>query len=150
MGYAKAMTAHHNTLRPFAVHSGKARIGVAALLAAAALTLTACSGNGTASIAETSWGNLKKQGEPFVTFEKDGKVHGNDGCNVMNGEWTEKDGTVTFSPLATTMMFCEGVDTWLSGSATAVTKGDKITFSDDQGKEIGSLNKTDFESSAAK
>ena len=114
----------------------------AALLGAAALVLTACSG--TASVADTSWGKLDTRGEPSMTFTKDGGAFGSDGCNVVNGKWTEEKGTVTFGPLASTMMFCEGVDTWLSTATTAVATGDKITFSDEAGKEIGSLKKTEF------
>ncbi len=114
----------------------------AALLGAAALVLTACSGS--ASVADTSWGTLDTRGEPAMTFTADGKAFGTDGCNIVNGTWTEEKGKITFGPLASTMMFCEGVDTWLTGASTAVVEGDKISFSDEEGKKIGSLKKTEF------
>lgn len=114
----------------------------AALLGAAALVLTACSGS--TSVGDTSWGTIDAQGEPAMTFTADGKAFGTDGCNIINGSWTEEKGKVTFGPLASTMMFCEGVDTWLSGASTAVVEGDKITFNDEDGKKIGSLKKTEF------
>ncbi|KAM9863616.1 META domain-containing protein [Leucobacter sp. BZR 635] len=117
-------------------------IAAAALLGAAALLLTACSGS--PSVSDTSWGKLDTRGEPSMTFTADGAAHGSDGCNIVNGKWTEEKGTVTFGPLASTMMFCEGVDTWLTGATTAVAEGDKITFSDEDGKELGSLQKTEF------
>lgn len=114
----------------------------AALLGAAALMLTACSG--ASSVEDTSWGKLDTRGEPSMTFTADGGAFGSDGCNVVNGKWSEEKGTITFGPLASTMMFCEGVDTWLSTATTAVAKGDTITFSDEAGKEIGTLPKTEF------
>lgn len=122
--------------------SHRRSVAAAALLGATALLLTACSG--AASVADTSWGKLDTRGETSITFTADGGAHGSDGCNIINGKWTEEKGTVTFGPLASTMMACEGVDTWLGGAATAVAEGDKITFSDEDGKEIGSLDKTEF------
>lgn len=117
-------------------------VTAAALLGAAALLLTACSG--TASVSDTSWGKLDTRGEASMTFTADGAAHGSDGCNIVNGKWTEEKGTVKLGQLASTMMFCEGVDTWLTGAATAVAEGDTLTFSDEAGKEIGSFKKTEF------
>lgn len=126
-----------------APHNLKLRgAAAAALLGAAALVLTACSGS--PSVADTSWGKIDTRGEASMTFTADGGAFGSDGCNVVNGKWSEEKGTVTFGPLASTMMFCEGVDTWLTGATTAVAKGDTITFSDKDGKELGSLPKTEF------
>ncbi|GAA1328257.1 META domain-containing protein [Leucobacter albus] len=117
-------------------------LAASALLGAAALVLTACAGS--PSVADTTWGKIDTEGEPAMTFTADGGAHGSDGCNIVNGKWTEKDGKVMLSQLASTMMFCEGVDTWLSQAATAVAKGDTITFNDESGKEIGSLTKAEF------
>lgn len=114
----------------------------AALLGAAALALTGCTA--AASVDDTTWGEINSQGKPFMTFTADGGAFGNDGCNVVNGTWKEDKGTVTFGPLASTMMFCEGVDTWLSNATGATVKGNTITFVGEDGKEIGSLEKATF------
>ena len=114
----------------------------AALLGAAALLLTACSG--TTSVADTSWGKPDVQGETAISFAADGSAFGSDGCNLVTGTWKEDKGTITFGPLASTMMYCEGVETWLTDATTATMKGDTITLSDKDGKEVGTLQQTDF------
>jgi len=48
---------------------------------------------------------------------------------------------IEFGPLASTLMACEGVDTWL-GSATAATiDGSTMTLTDQGGKTIGTLER---------
>jgi heat shock protein HslJ len=81
--------------------------------------------------------------EVFLTFAADQKVSGKDGCNSLMGSWTTgSDGTVDVSSLASTMMYCEGVDTWLSKAATVSIDGDTATVSDATGAEIGTLTRT--------
>ena len=134
------MTNTHTALRPT-----RFRAIAVAVAAAAALTLTACSGSpASASVSDTTWGSPDSAGKPFITFTADGKAGGNDGCNIVGGSWTEKDGSVSLDGLFSTMMFCEGVDTWLSTATSAVVEGDTITFSDEKGAEVGSLEKTKF------
>lgn len=46
---------------------------------------------------------------PFLKFvPSEGKIYGNNGCNVLNGKFTSSyaDKTISFSDLATTMMLC--------------------------------------------
>ena len=44
-----------------------------------------------------------------VTFDDQGRVFGDSGCNRFTGGYTVKsDGTLKVGPLASTMMFCEG------------------------------------------
>ena len=44
-----------------------------------------------------------------VTFDAEGKVYGDAGCNRFTGGYTVKaDGQIEVGPLASTMMFCEG------------------------------------------
>lgn len=44
-----------------------------------------------------------------ITFDAEGKVFGDAGCNRFTGGYTvKKDGTLKIGPLASTMMFCEG------------------------------------------
>lgn len=40
-----------------------------------------------------------------ITFQ-DGKVHGNDSCNIFNGEYQVENGFLTFGPMLQTMMYC--------------------------------------------
>jgi heat shock protein HslJ len=40
-------------------------------------------------------------------FADDGTVSGKGGCNQYTGTYTEADGTLTFGPLASTMMMCD-------------------------------------------
>lgn len=117
------------------------KLMLAGIVAVAALTLTACSA-GTPDV-NGNWGATGKQtrGEPALSLSEDGKAHGNDGCNTMNGSFTVEQGTVTFAPFATTMMACDGVDQWLSTAASATVSGDTMTFLDADGKEIGTLDR---------
>ncbi|MBS3179004.1 META domain-containing protein [Pseudoclavibacter sp. Marseille-Q4354] len=115
-------------------------IGVSIAVAAAALLLlTGCAA--PAASAAGTWGtpNSSGQGEPGLNLADDGKVTGNDGCNRLMGEWTETDGTVEFGALASTMMFCEGVDTWLLGASTAEVGGDSLVVFNEAGDQIGTL-----------
>ena len=44
-----------------------------------------------------------------ITFDSEGKVYGDAGCNRFTGGYTvKKNGTLKIGPLASTMMFCEG------------------------------------------
>jgi heat shock protein HslJ len=43
-----------------------------------------------------------------VTFDSEGKVFGDAGCNRFTGGYTVKNGKIKIGPLASTMMFCEG------------------------------------------
>ena len=128
------------------MRNNRALAAAGALLAAAAFTLAGCasSADTPATVADTTWGTPDTEGKPVITFAADGGLGGNDGCNVFGGSWSETKDGVKIEDVVSTMMFCEGVDTWLSTATTAVATGDKITFSDEAGKEIGSLKKTEF------
>ncbi|MGA4670004.1 META domain-containing protein [Propionibacteriaceae bacterium Y1923] len=61
------------------------------------------------------WGSPEPR-PPHLRFGTDGRVTGSDGCNRLMGRWAfdEDDiDIVTLSQMASTMMFCEGVDDWL-------------------------------------
>lgn len=49
-----------------------------------------------------------KSGVFSITFNKDGTVNIKTDCNAMLGEYTVKEKTLTFGPLASTKMYCEG------------------------------------------
>jgi heat shock protein HslJ len=115
---------------------------VLAAAAVAALTLAACSSGGAneASVVGT-WGTPDAQGEPSLTFEEDGSYSGTDGCNRVGGEWNADGSTIDLGNMISTMMYCEGVDTWLVNAGTAELSGDTLTFSDRDGAEIGTLTR---------
>ncbi|PJJ63626.1 META domain-containing protein [Compostimonas suwonensis] len=87
-----------------------------------------------------TWGSVTAvAGEPVLVLSEDGSVSGSDGCNTLTGTWTSDGTTVTFGQLASTMMFCEGVDTWLVGASTATVEGDTLTVFDESAVQIGTL-----------
>lgn len=126
-------------------------------LSTAALTLAlgvaACASTGSESGAsqptesETSvilqdpaglWGS-KDQGQPWLELSEDGKVAGSDGCNRLTGTWSGSE-ELEFPALASTKMYCDGVDDWLSRAATAkLEEGNKMLVLDADGKELGTL-----------
>lgn len=76
---------------------------------------------------------------PNLTLADDGSLSGTDGCNRLMGSWTADGDTIDFGEVASTLMACEGVDTWLNGLATGTVNGDTITVLDGSGAEIGTL-----------
>lgn len=82
-------------------------------------------------------------GFPHVILSDDGRIAGSDGCNRMMGDWEIDDGVITFGPIATTMMYCEGVDTSLNRMRTAERDGDTMKFFDDAGAVIMELDRVE-------
>ena len=105
----------------------RARTGTAAVMAFSALVL-ACGGGETTSdpLAGTSW-QLQDYADPAnpggmttvlgaaiptLEFGADSTVHGTGGCNNYRGAYALQGDSLTFGPLASTMMYCgeeEGV-----------------------------------------
>jgi len=120
---------------------------IGTILAAAALALAGCAtggggtgyGGGASESAAGTWGDTGETTEPSLVLEDDGTLTGTDGCNHLSGEWTEDGDTVTFENVASTLMACADVDTWLSGLATATVDGSTMTVFDQSGDEIGTL-----------
>ncbi|GAA1611205.1 META domain-containing protein [Leucobacter chromiireducens] len=122
------------------------RIAGVLTAAAAALLLASCATPGASGAVAGAWGTADTRGEPSLTFapaaEGDGgEVSGNDGCNVIGGSYTLTNGTIEFGVLHSTMMFCEGVDTWLQHAHTGTVQGDTLTVRDESGAEIGTLER---------
>lgn len=119
----------------------KRKVATAILAGAATvLMLSACSG-GAQTGAEGTWGS-DGDGEPQLVLAADGNLSGTDGCNRLMGSWEQtSDGTVDFGQVALTMMFCEGVDTWLSNLRTGVVDGGTLRILDEAGDEIGTLQR---------
>lgn len=86
------------------------------------------------------WGS-QDAGQPYLELGSDGTLTGNDGCNTLSGSWELSDGSVEFDDLASTMMACEGVDTWLSGADRAFLQAGVMTITDDDGTVIGQLSR---------
>jgi heat shock protein HslJ len=71
-----------------------------------------------------------------LSFNDDGTVTGNSGCNSFGGEYKVDGGQVTFSGLVSTLMACEEplmtqegtVFKVLDGTATYKTDGDMLTL----------------------
>ena len=125
-----------------------------AILVVAACDSTGSGANTTpeptsaADLAGTAWTMVSIGDTPAIegagaglTFDSGGNVSGSTGCNSISGSYALDGAALTFGPLATTRMACEGVDTWLSGLATAVVSGDTLTVSDAPGAEIGALER---------
>lgn len=89
---------------------------------------------------EGSWG-IDGPGQPQLTFSDDGRVTGTDGCNRLMGRWGQTDDCVHLMNMASTMMYCEGVDTWLRGADTVQVHGDTLYVMDQHGQELGTLDK---------
>lgn len=45
--------------------------------------------------------------------------------------------------MRSTMMYCEGVDTWLVTATEAKLSSDELVFSNEEGTEIGTLTRHD-------
>lgn len=99
------------------------------------LLLAACASGSTGpEISGTDWklisygpvGSQVQAAEGIDTslkFGSDGRVSGNMGCNSFGGEYTQKDGQVTFGPLASTVMACQEPQMSQEGTAFAILTG---------------------------
>lgn len=113
-------------------------------LAAVAALALALSGCAPASVEVSgTWGDQNQQGMPALELGPNGALSGTDGCNQLVGEYVATGTDLIFENVASTMMFCEGVDTWLSALATASVAGDSMTIFDSSGVEIGSLQRAE-------
>ena len=113
---------------------------VGAMFPLLASTVLGCSSTSDASTFEGTWGSGEPP-QPELTLAEDGSIGGTDGCNRLIGSWKLVDQHVELSPLGTTMMFCEGVDTWLGSATRAEIEGDTLHLFDQDGTEIGTLSK---------
>lgn len=97
-------------------------------------------GPGAAGDAAGTWG-VDKPGEPNLTLSSDGQLSGSDGCNRLVGTWSQTGSTVDFGEVASTMMACQNVDTWLSGLSNGRVDGTTLHVLDADGAEIGTLTR---------
>ena len=87
-----------------------------------------------------TWGSAAP-GQPQLQIAEDGSVTGTDGCNRLAGKWALENEVVIFQQMISTMMYCEGVDTWLSEAASARVHGKALHVYDRAGLEIGTLER---------
>ncbi|WP_431278951.1 META domain-containing protein [Leifsonia poae] len=87
-----------------------------------------------------AWGE-DAAGKPSLTIADDGAFNGTDGCNSFAGTGTLKGDKFDFGTFASTLMACEGVDTWLIHVSTATVADDELTIFNAAGTEIGKLDK---------
>jgi heat shock protein HslJ len=97
------------------------RLGLAALIPALALALAgpamAAAGGPSAGASSTptggrilgDWSRTTNGVTQTITFAKAGKVNGDAGCNRFLGDYGVKGSRIDIGPLASTLMFCEGV-----------------------------------------
>lgn len=86
-----------------------------------------------------TWGTPDEPQTPWLQFEDDGTVGGNDGCNSLGGDYSVTDSLITFGDMHMTLMACPGVDDWLNQASTAEISGDSLVLFDSSGNEIGTL-----------
>ncbi|HWK19403.1 MAG TPA: META domain-containing protein [Microbacteriaceae bacterium] len=120
-------------------HFGRAAIAVAGL---GVLALVGCAAPASGPVGTwTSSPSASADEAPRLVVGADGSVTGDDGCNALEGRWDPADAQIAFSDVASTLMACDGVDTWLSGLATATVEGDTMTVRDASGAAIGELHR---------
>ena len=95
---------------------------------------------GTAGLPIGQWVESDATGAPMLSLAADGTFAGNDGCNILSGQWLlADDESLEFTGIVSTLKSCEGVDTWLSGLDTARLQGGTMTISDAEGAVVGQL-----------
>ena len=110
---------------------------------ALALGLAGCSAGTESADVTGTWGTPDAMGTPGLELNADQSVTGTDGCNRLVGTWSLNGDTIEFGTFASTLMACEGVDTWLSGASTATVDGSTMTVQDAGGDDIGTLERSD-------
>lgn len=131
----------------------KLRLSLIILLIVLGMILAACSGNASASASLTGTWELVSFGDPAsltpaaedvetsIKFGEDGKMEGSVGCNGFGGDYKVDGNTITFGPIVSTLMLCEGAvgnqetTTFnvFAESATFNLEGDTLTITSADG-----------------
>lgn len=109
-----------------------------ATLLAATMTLAGCQ---AAPDVTGPWGDTSDSSAPSLELSSNGDLTGTDGCNRLTGSYAADGTELTFTGVASTLIFCEDVDTWLSRLTSAKVSGDTMTVFDISGTEIGTLER---------
>lgn len=110
--------------------------GAVTAVLATVLLLAGCGAAGPAG----TWGS-SGQGKPQLVLDANGSLSGTDGCNRLTGTWRAQGDTLTFGRVGSTLMACEGVDTWLIDLSTATIDGSTMHVKNASGAEIGTLTR---------
>lgn len=119
-----------NTRRSFTALSAALAIGAFALAGCSSAADDGAAGTWTATGA----------GEPMLTLHDGGRVDGTDGCNQLNGSWSQDGADIAFTEVASTRMFCEDIPGW-PGLATGHINGTAMTLKDEAGAELQVLTR---------
>jgi heat shock protein HslJ len=121
------------------------------ILFVTALAISACTTNATATESPASLAGAWKltaygpaaattpavpDTEAGLTFNEDGTVTGNSGCNGLGGTYTVEGDQITFSEIVSTLMACDdprivqenSVQQVLNGAATFKIEGNTLTL----------------------
>ncbi|WP_181397113.1 META domain-containing protein [Cryobacterium arcticum] len=78
---------------------------------------------------------------PFLSIQADGTYSGNDGCNVILGNWEQADDeAILLTDGVSTLMACEGVDTWLNQAVKGNVRSGVMTLQAEDGTVLGQLS----------
>lgn len=89
------------------------------------------------------------EGQPEITVELNlvlpDDLTANDGCNSGTGSWTSEGSVVSFTQFTSTLMACEGFDTWLYEAERGQVDAEGATMElyNDAGESIGTLYRVD-------
>ncbi|MFE4468159.1 META domain-containing protein [Leifsonia sp. NPDC056824] len=122
-------------------HAPVRLIGGGFATAAALALLAGCAGTPSGAALVGTWGSTAAS-QPNLTIENDGAFSGTDGCNRLSGKGSVDGDTITFGPIASTLMACQGVDEWLAKASSGTAKGSALVVYDISGNEIGKLDKS--------
>lgn len=114
------------------------------LLPAAILTLAACNLGKSVDTpgAAGRWGS-QHSGQPWLVLAEEGQFSGSDRCNRLIGQWSHEGAEISMGQVASTRMFCAGVDDWLSKLHRATVVGNTLQIFDAQDQLIGTLKRAD-------
>ena len=119
--------------------------------------LAACAGTNSTSLKDTSWALVSYGAtdnptpalpdvETTITFDGDGNLNGNVGCNRFFGAYKLSGDALEVGPLGATEMYCENtmdqemaVLMFLNGTLTFERDGDALTIFSEDGRSALNL-----------
>ena len=125
-----------------------------------AILLTACAGESTVSLSDTTW-ELVSYGlidnptpalpdvDAKISFSADGEIGGNVGCNGFGGSVEVLGDKIVVGPIMSTMMYCEAVMEQesaimmlLAGTLNFEIDGDMLTIFSEDGNSAVRLTRS--------
>lgn len=125
-------------------------IGAVALVGCAKVVSDVRKTRPLTSLAGSEWGI--RDTDQFIAFKSEGEVNGNGGCNNFFGSYTQEGNTITFGPLASTKMACQGKMKAEAQFLSSIQKARafdathlEMTLRDEGGKVILRLQRRDWD-----